>query len=103
MNDIGESQVASPPNASNINFQKYGNHQQKMDNRGSAYSHAAMDPTAASMGHGQQRSATTKKSRPQSGKPSQSDKHNPNVIQTHAINQQNPRGGSLKRELYNSN
>lgn len=101
MNDIGESQVVSPPNASNINFQKYGSggHPQKVDNRGSNYSHAAIDSGA----HNQPRSATTKKPRPQSGKPSHADKHGQHVIQTHVINQQNPRGGSLKRELYNSN
>ena len=101
MNDIGESQVVSPPNASNINFQKYGSggHPQKVDNRGSNYSHAAIDSGA----HNQPRSATTKKPRPQSGKPSHADKPGQHVIQTHVINQQNPRGGSLKRELYNSN
>ena len=55
---------------SNINFQKY-NHMQKADNRSTNYSQAFTDSGA----HNQVRSATTKKPRPQSGKPSQTEKH----------------------------
>lgn len=69
MNDIGESHVVSPPNASNINFHKYNNHHTKVDSRSGNYSHVASDPNGV---HNQPRSATTKKPRPQSGKPSQS-------------------------------
>lgn len=82
MNDIGESQVHSPPNASNINYQKYGGQYLKNDARGTNYSHSGVEQSS----HNQVRSATTKKPRPQSGKPA--DKHNPSVIQTHVISSQ---------------